>query len=167
MKTRITAMLLFICTVMCACTVQTEFDIYDFCRRFNSLSEEKTFTTADFLSDKNGMLHCFMTVGESTVLISFNESENSSLESVFVTVRSAQCSEKDLPLIKNTIHRVFAAFNYSDTEKADGFLSSVGFDTDFMPFSEYFKTEKTERYKTTLYSNEYAFTVSQEKIDMD
>jgi hypothetical protein len=108
-----------------------------------------------------------MTVGESTVLISFNESENSSLESVFATVRFDQCSEKDLPLIKNAIHRVFAAFNYSDTEKADKFLSSVGFNTDFMPFSEYFKTEKTERYKTTLYSNEYAFTVSQEKIDMD
>ena len=167
MKIRISAFFLFLCIALCSCTVQTEFDIYDFCKRFNAISEEKALSTADFMSDKNGMLHCFMTVGESTVLISFNESENSSLESVFATVRFDQYSEKDLPLIKNAIHRVFAAFNYSNTDTADEFLSSVGFDSDFKPFSEYFKTEKAERYKTTLYSNEYAFTVSQEKIDMD
>lgn len=167
MKIRISALFLFLCIAFCSCTVQTEFDIYDFCKRFNALSEEETLSTADFMSDKKGMLHCFMTVGESTVLISFNESEKSSLESVFATVRYDQYSEKDLPLIKNTVHHVFAAFNYSDTEKADEYLSSVGFDTDFSPFSEYFKTEKSERYKIALYSNEYAFTVFQEKIDMD
>ena len=165
MKIKTVIIVLVVCVILTSCTVQTQFDVYDFCTRFNRIADEKILLTADFLSDNDGGLYCFFIVGESRILITLNESENSSIESIFLTVSKEQYNETDRDEIINAVYCFFGAFNYGDAEKARELLLSVGFDGDFMPFYDEYESETDERYKITLYSNAYSFTVSQEKID--
>ena len=167
MRSKTAAIVLIILLIFCACTVQSEFDVYDFCVRFNTLSGEKILATSDFLSDSDGSLYCFFSVGESKVLITLDESESSSLKNVYFTLEKNQFNNDDLEEIINTAYLVFGAFNYGETEKAKKLLSSVGFDGSFSPFCDLYECEKDEKYKIVLYSNEYYFTLSQEKIDSD
>ncbi|MCR4563568.1 MAG: hypothetical protein K5755_02920 [Clostridiales bacterium] len=167
MKTRMIALAVLVCAVFSSCTVQTQFDVYSFVQRFNALSQDEILSTDDFLSDKENSLCAFFKIGESELLITLYENENSSLDGVSVTAAKSLYNENDLSEIINTVYRVFGAFNYGDTDRAKEKLMSVGFDGDFEPFYDEYRGETDEKYKITLYSDEYSFTVSQEKIPRD
>ena len=167
MKIKLASVVLLFCILFSSCTVQTDFDVYDFCERYNKLLGEDTIFTGDFLSDNDGKLYCFMRTGKSTVLITLYENEKSSLESLFVTVEKSQYDESDYEEITDIIYRSFASFNYKDAKKAEEDLTADGFDGSFKPFSDEYKSEENGKYRITLFSNEFAFTVSKEKIDSD
>lgn len=167
MKIKITALIILISVFLCSCTAQTDFDVFDFCERYNSLREEKILSTDSFLSDGEGGLYCFMTVGESRLLITLKTDEKNCVNSIFVTAQRKKYSENDRDEIINTAEILFASFNYGDSEKATKMLSSVGFDEEYEPFSAVFSTTDEKNYRYTLYSDEYSFTVCAEKIEAD
>ena len=127
MKIKIISVGILFCIILSACTVQTEFDIYDFCQRYNKLSGEKILSTNDFLSDNENTLFCIMNIGQSTVLITVSQNDNTSLNSVFVTAEKSKYNETDLPEVINAVYRIFGAFNYGNEETAKENLESVGF----------------------------------------
>lgn len=167
MKIKTAAIIMLFCILFSSCTVQTEFDVCDFCERYNKLSGEKILSTSDFLSDNDGFLYCFLTAGESRVLITLDVNENSSLDGIFLTAEKDSYSENDRDAILNCVFLAFGAFNYADREAGNEKTASVGFDSDFEPFCDCYKSEEDGKYRITLYSNEHSFTVSQEKIDSD
>lgn len=167
MKLKIAALVFTFMLILCSCTVQTDFDIFDLCERFNKLSEENILSTDSFISDEQGGLYCFMTAGESKVLVSVKTDEKTAVRSVYVTVERNNYLSEDRAEIIRLSELIFAAYNYGDSRTAKEKLSSVGFDKDFEPFSTCFNTEADKKYAYTLYSNEYAFTLCGEKNKAD
>lgn len=163
MKTRLISLLLIVFVLFSSCSVQTDFDIFDLCKRYNTLVGEKVLLTESFLSDNEKMLYSFLTVGDSRLLISVETNGKSVIEKLSVTVEKGQYSESDRQRIINCITLLFSAFNYGKTDEATENLSLLGFDRDFEPFSELYKSETVEKTEYTLYSNGFSFTLSAQK----
>ena len=167
MKTKTAALFLLFSVLLCSCTVQTDFDVYDFCKRYNSLTEEKTLSSDSFLSDNDGGLYCFMTVGESRLLVTLETDENTAVRALFVTAHRDEYAAADRESIIKTVGLLFASFACCEGEKADSFLALAGFDGDFEPFSASYGEGSADGYGFTLYSDMVSFTVCAEKIDYD
>ena len=128
MKFRKTVFLVPFILLLCACTVQTDFDIYDFCSRYNRLKNEKILPSESFYSDKNGFYHCPVCVGESILLVSVGIKENQSVQSLCVTVEKGSFSSENTQAVFDEIRLIFSAFFYGDKKMADEALASVSFD---------------------------------------
>lgn len=163
MRIKIAVLVLPVLLFLCSCTVQTDFDIFDLCERYNSLCGEKTLSTDRFVSDKNGGFYCFMTAGKTGILVTVKTDENNAVNSLCVTAEKDEFSPEDRDEMLRIARLLFSAFNYGNTEKADEYLSKVGFDENFELFSSVYKCETDEKQTYTLYSNEYSFTVFAEK----
>ena len=165
MKKKISVFALLFSLLFCSCTVQTDFDIFDLCERYNSLSGEKTLSTDRFVSDKG--FYCFMTAGQTKILVTVKTDKNNAVNSLCVTAEKDEYSPEDRDEMLRIARLLFAAFNYGNTEKADECLSAVGFDEEYSPFSSAYKCKTDEKQTYTLYSNEYSFTVFAEKNKAD
>ena len=157
----LTALILF---SFCACSVQTDFDIYDLCKRFNVLKDEKILSTEMFVSDGNGVLYCFYTVGETRLLISVTQEENGRITGMSVTVPKETYSENEKKQVADEIKNIFSAYFYGETERAEEIFSQAGIDDEFELFSDYFSEIEDDKDSFTVYSNPYAVTFTTEKM---
>ncbi len=167
MKLKIAVAVLTVIFLLASCSVQTDFDVFDFCERYNFQKGEKLLSTDSFLSDENGGMYCFLTTGNSRLLLTLETLENGTVNSVYVTAQKDEFALEDAQTVIEEIKLIFSAYCYSDALKAQENLSLIGFDGEFEPFSNLYKSEKSGKHTYTLYSNSFSFTVCAEKIASD
>ena len=162
----VTAITALILIVFNACSVQTTFDIYDVCERFNSLEKEKILNTDMFLSDGEGSLYCFYKIGESTALISAAEDDNSAVKSIGVTISADGFNEANRAEILKLLEDIFGAFNYGNTKIASGVFEQLNIGEKTVFFKDNYCQIDMGKTVYTLFSDKYSFTLTEETVNL-
>jgi len=163
MKMKKYAVLIAVLVFFTSCTKQSEFDLFELCKRYNSSSPETVISADSFLSDREGGYYNFVSIGESTVLLGVKTDENGGVTEVCATVEKNQFSPEDAEKIFSFLTDFFASFNYSDEEITLNAFESIGFSASSFGFKNAFCSEQVEKNRYTLVSNEFSLTVKAEK----
>jgi hypothetical protein len=161
-----------ICVVLllllfCSCSVQTTFDLTDFCNRYNSLAGERLLTPESFMSDEEGKLFCFVETGKSEMLVSVDLNGGGATEGMAVSLFADATDKADAERLDLMLRLAVASFFYPDADAADSILSDLGISADGDCFKNKFIKTYYGRYVCSLYSNGLSMTLKIDKIPPD
>ena len=122
MKKSVLLLLAAVFLLLCSCSAQTEFDIKNFCDRFNSFAKDELLSPESFMSDGEGKLFAFVETGNSKMLVSVDVNANQSVETVGAGLFKDTTDSADIERLVELVSSAVNAYLYPDENSADEIL---------------------------------------------
>ncbi|MBR0542728.1 MAG: hypothetical protein IJK26_11080 [Clostridia bacterium] len=155
-KYTVAAVLLIICVLFTACSVQPDADIYEFSERLFRVLDEKPYEPSDYYFDGSERFSYFLSINRSrTAVITLSTEENMAVRSFEITLTKA-----NVPLSADEQQYIYGLFmcacsvlSQRSVEDIKGTLESNAFTAESIDFTEFGNSFSSERLNFFFRSN--------------
>lgn len=147
--------MLYLCTLLSACTQEIRIDRYELSKRLEKTNKEYSLNAGDIIIEDEKQYIFYSLNSESDCLLTLLTGNAGRIESISLTLDSSKWTQSAvtqyfLPLCK----AVLASFCYNDDELIEEVISALRLDEADTYFSGKFTCEERGGYSFTLFSNE-------------